>query len=196
MTLYAERKQVPHVEPLDETSEQYVDYAVWFVQRHTSASKRRPRSLFTPTVWKPTSDVTFPPELSDFVLQPREAWDCVYEEFRNATTSTQRSMILEIYDRSMRIVAESLSSDARVEFDDAFLKSYRLLLITEALDGELIDQKRMELITAREVLAGRMREDDELRLLALGSKASNPQQGCAQEKRVAPKKRTWAFWRS
>ena len=173
-----------------------VDCAVRVVQQNVRTSTSAPSEVAAKTVWKPMSDISFPPELSDFVLQPREAWDCVYEEFRNATTSTQRSMILEIYDRSMRIVAESVSADKRAEFDDAFLKGYRLLLITEALDGELIDQKKMELITAREVLAGRMREDDELRVLAVGSNKSERQQSSTRDKPVAPKKRSWAFWKS
>lgn len=113
------------------------------------------------------SNISFPPSIADFTLDFGNAFSCVKDEFSNANSSTQRALILEIYVKSMNVVLGGVAENKRADFVDAFRKSYNMLLIIEARKGDQIDPEIMEMITSREVLAGRMDENDELRVMAV-----------------------------
>lgn len=126
--------------------------------------------------------VKFPPSLADFTLNIEESYDCVTREFEQATSSTQRGHILEIYVMSMRLVLNGVHADQKEELNEAFRQSYNLLLIREGRKGDLLDPMLMEMITAREVLAGRMDANDGLRTLSVSTcDEIRSQQGSSKE---------------
>ena len=133
-----------------------------------------------------SGQMTFPPTNSDFITNAKQAFECTLEEFKNANTSDARGMILEIFVKGTSL-AEALIPEAeeKQKYLTTVQQGYNLMLITEAAgtDG-LIDPKTLLLVTSREVLAGRMTENDELRILAL--------KGPNAENKNKPR---WAFWR-
>ena len=113
--------------------------------------------------------VEFPPSLADFMLSTGEAYECVTREFEKATTSTQRAHILEIYVMSMRLVINGVDPQQKEKMEKSFQESYYLFLVLEARKGDFVDPELMEMITAREVLAGRMDANDELRTMSVST---------------------------
>jgi hypothetical protein len=131
------------------------------------------------------SVVSFPPTASDFAVSPRAAFECTFAEFKKAETSEQRGAILQVYVHGMKLpLALIEDEEAKAALETANRQSYCLMLIHETArpDG-LIDPEKLLVVTEREVLAGRMTEDDELRRLAV----SGPNQS-------KKKKPWWAFW--
>lgn len=130
--------------------------------------------------------MTFPPSTSDFVLSPEQAFDCIVAEFERANTSDARGMILEIFLKGMSLAeAQVEGQEKKEQYRTAIKQGYNLMIIKETAGADgLIDPKALLLVTSREVLAGRMMESDELRILAL--------KGPEEER---PQKPRWAFWR-
>jgi hypothetical protein len=71
-------------------------------------------------------------------------------------------------------------------FQKARLEEYRMFLIQEALDGTNVDPTKLKYVTDREVEAGRLAADDELRALAIAGPA-----GLAPSPPPPAKKSTW-----
>lgn len=120
--------------------------------------------------------VVFPPSLADITLNPSESFDCIRNEFDKATSSNERSMILDLFVGFMRALESSAEPSKREAFSKSFRQIYIQFLITESQrvnpnDPELmdIDPELMEKITGREILAGRMAEDDGLRMHAVAA---------------------------
>jgi hypothetical protein len=72
------------------------------------------------------------------------------------------NVVMDLVERSGAIAPENISA-----FRDTRAKDYRLLLLREVTIGENVSVDLLHAITEREVQAGRMREDDELRQVAL-----------------------------
>ena len=136
--------------------------------------------------------MSFPPSNADFVLDPKAASDCTYEEFENSNTSDARGMILEIYLQGMALAESMVKGDEeRREFRTAIDQMYNLMIVREASrDDGLVDPETLLLVTSREVLAGRMMESDELRILAL--KGPEEDQIASDRQRPSPPKETSA----
>ena len=72
--------------------------------------------------------------------------------------------VMDMVERSGNVDPENLDA-----FRDTRAKDYRLLLMREVLIGENASVELLNVVTQREVQAGRMAEHDELRQLAVNS---------------------------
>ena len=71
-------------------------------------------------------------------------------------------LVLDAAERSGNVAPENLDTFRQIR-----AKDYRLLLMREVLIGENVSTKLLNAVTQREVQAGRMSEQDELRLFAV-----------------------------
>ena len=76
-----------------------------------------------------------------------------------------RVAILSVYKVLMDTVEPSVLVTDLPAFQKARLQDYRLLLVEEAADGGELDPRKLDYITKREVDAGRLAPDDDLREL-------------------------------
>lgn len=93
----------------------------------------------------------------------------IHNEFDRANTADERAMLLAIYKAVMDAVERNIPKSDTVtleQFRNTRLVDYRLLLTKEALVGENVCADTLYAITERELAAGRLSPDDELRLLA------------------------------
>jgi hypothetical protein len=105
----------------------------------------------------------------------REIRDEIHDEHERAITFNERGVLLAIYQVVMDFVEtqSSFSPKDLTAFKTARRQDYCLLLAREAVvEGGAVDPVRMEAVTRREVEAGRMAPDDELRKLALEGSVS------------------------
>jgi len=90
----------------------------------------------------------------------------IVEHFRRATTTPERVALLRAYKALMDAVeqAPGFAEEDAGKIKKLRLREYRLMLIAEAArpDG-LAEPQKMEVITRREIEAGRMSPDDGLR---------------------------------
>lgn len=94
-----------------------------------------------------------------------------YEHVR-ATTTEERVALLHIFKAVMDLVERSgLSPEDMEKFREARLKDYHSLIVGESLVGETICTETLDAITRREIEAGRMAPDDNLRQIAERGKA-------------------------
>mgnify|MGYP001296022732 CR=1 FL=1 len=97
----------------------------------------------------------------------------VREEIHNLSERTsdvgERVILLQVFHAVMDMVERS--GNVATEHLDAFrttrAQDYRLLLMREVLIGENASAELVNAVTQREVQSGRMREDDELRQVAV-----------------------------
>lgn len=89
--------------------------------------------------------------------------------FKDSESSEQRGSLLEAFKTTMDFVEENLDIDQ--ENMDALKKNrgehYKRLLIQEVLIGETIDIKALFKTTEREIEAGRLEREDNIRKLAV-----------------------------
>jgi len=114
------------------------------------------------------------------ITDPRKVRDKIHEEFDAAKSSEERGALLALFIATFNITEKNLAKNAPeklAEFQKARAQDYNLFLVKECtvgLDspgGGDVSVEAMKIATDREVAAGRMTEDHELRKLAV--------QGCA-----------------
>jgi hypothetical protein len=99
--------------------------------------------------------------------------DEIHEEHERATTTEERVTLLKIFTAVMDQVERSgLSPDDLEQLRAARLQDYRLLLVRESLIGEKVSPDILFEVTEREIAAGRMAPDDDLRQAAVEGKAA------------------------
>jgi hypothetical protein len=103
----------------------------------------------------------------------RKIREDMHDEHDRATTTEERVALLEIFKAVMDLVKRSgLTPEDMEKFKEANLKDYRLLIVKEALVGENICTETLDAVTQREVAAGRMAQDDNLREAAVSGMAA------------------------
>jgi hypothetical protein len=80
-------------------------------------------------------------------------------------TEADHVALLSVFKLLMDTVEPSVSAADLANFQKLRLHDYRRLLVEEAIDGGEVDPLRLDHITQREVAAGRLAADDDLREL-------------------------------
>lgn len=99
--------------------------------------------------------------------------DDISDEY-DAADTPERVTLLQIYKVVMDTVERNLAGDDLKTFRTARRQDYNRLLISECLVGNDVSPDTLAIVTSREVEAGRMSSDDELRRLAVGGIAAMP----------------------
>ena len=101
-------------------------------------------------------------------MTPREMREWVHAQYPLATTDEQRSRLLDLHRELNDSMERQLTNpEALEQLREVRSKDYRLLLVSEVVDQEgNASPELLARVTEREVRAGRMAEDDELRVLA------------------------------
>jgi hypothetical protein len=98
--------------------------------------------------------------------------DEIHEEHQRATTTEERVILLRIFTDVMdKVERRGLSLMSWNNYAHR-LQDYRLLLIRESLIGENVNPDILFEVTEREIAAGRMAPDDDLRQTAVEGKAA------------------------
>jgi hypothetical protein len=114
----------------------------------------------------------FPPAMKDILADWRGCREDIRDEFDKASTSEQRGALLAIFHAMMNIVEKNLiASDDLEKFRKARDQDYCLLLVKECTKDANVRPDLLEQATKREVEAGRMSQDHQLRQLALSGMA-------------------------
>jgi len=114
------------------------------------------------------SEREFPPTTHDIVSDWQGCREDIHREFEKAQTFEQRGVLLAIYHAMMNIVEKNLIAPSDVEtFKKARDQDYCLFIAKESTQGENVNSEILEQVTRREVQAGRMSPDHQLRKLAL-----------------------------
>jgi len=109
------------------------------------------------------------------ILHIEEILAQIAKEYSETTDPVQRDSLLKLHHASLNIVQARVSPEDLEVFLDARSKHYRGLLIRETVDDEgNADAEALVRVTAREIAAWRMSEDDELRQLALQGAEGQP----------------------
>jgi len=102
------------------------------------------------------------------ILHIEEILAQIAKEYSETTDLVKRDSLLNLHHASLNIVQAGVPPDDLERFLEARARHYRGLLIWETVDGEgNANAEALERVTAREIAAGRMSEDDKLRHLAL-----------------------------
>jgi hypothetical protein len=110
----------------------------------------------------------FPPTMQDLFTNLRGCRDDIHHEFDKAKSSEERGLLLNVYHASMKIAQSWVAPQDLETFKTACAQDYALFLVKETRlpDGN-IDFPLLERVTWREVEAGRMSPDHNLRKTAL-----------------------------
>jgi len=106
-------------------------------------------------------------------LNWREARDQIHAVHETAITEAERVICLSLHKAIFDAVErsdETIRPEKMEEFRKVRKQDYNLLLVSEAIIGRtdgLVDPAVMKRIADREVAAGRLQEDDELRKLTV-----------------------------
>ena len=85
-----------------------------------------------------------------------------------AQSEDEKAEVLQLFHNLMDHVERTqISEDDIPEFRDTRIKDYRLLLVQEGRVGDNACVETLDLITKREIAAGRLSPDDELRRVTL-----------------------------
>jgi hypothetical protein len=96
----------------------------------------------------------------------------VSKEWGSADTELKRVALLEILKCTYDLLQTTMYGEDVKGFAEYRDKLYKVLLMTEVMIGTNVSTSRLDAVTKREVLAGRMQEDHELRKLALMASAA------------------------
>ena len=114
-------------------------------------------------------------ELMDEPGAPIHNWteirNAIHEEFPRAASVAEREALLNIFVTTMSIAEKTIGPDDLETFRDYRSKDYRLFLVIEAQVGKNACVETMFDVTEREIAAGRMKPDDELRVLTVKAMA-------------------------
>jgi hypothetical protein len=106
-------------------------------------------------------------------LNWQEARSDIHAAHKNATTEAERVLCLDLHNVVLDAVERdegTIIPEKMEDFRKTRQQDYDLLLVSEAMIGRtdgIIDPVVMRRITEREVAAGRMAEDDDLRKLTI-----------------------------
>jgi hypothetical protein len=110
----------------------------------------------------------FPPDLKDILSDWRGCREDIHDQFDKASTLDHRGAVLAIFHAVMNIVEKNLiAPDDLEKFRKARDQDYCLLLSKECTEEANVRSDLLEQATRREVEAGRMQPDHQLRELAL-----------------------------
>jgi hypothetical protein len=110
----------------------------------------------------------FPPDLKDILSDWRGCREDIHDHFDTASTSEQRGAVLAIFHAMMNIVEKNLiASDDLEKFRKARDQDYCLFIVKECTEDGNVRPDLLEQATRREVEAGRMPQDHQLRHLAI-----------------------------
>ena len=90
----------------------------------------------------------------------------INEEFGRAESEVHRAALLEMFKATMDVAEQSIQADDLEKFRTARLQHYRTFIVQECLVGSNVCTESLFKVTTREVEAGRMAADDELRKTA------------------------------
>jgi len=90
----------------------------------------------------------------------------IARELGRAATTDDRVALLTLFKSTMDVVESTVAPEDLRTFQDARIKHYRTYIVQEALVGEDVCVETLYAITQREIAAGRMAPDDELRRTA------------------------------
>lgn len=105
------------------------------------------------------------------LLNWRIAREQIHEEHERSTSESDRAMLLATFKAVMDEAERHVADESLEKFLGARETDYRLMIIRECLIGENVSTARLNDVTSREVGAGRMAEDHELRKLAVAGHA-------------------------
>jgi hypothetical protein len=91
----------------------------------------------------------------------------IHKEHERATTTALRVTLLAMHKAILDMAERTVAPGDMDRFKVARLQDYRLLIIREALIGENVCAETLNAVTEREVAAGRMAPDNDLRETAL-----------------------------
>src|ERR1700682_5691039 len=91
----------------------------------------------------------------------------IHEEFDAEPDSEQRGMLLAVYTLMMDAQEQVLTGEDLTLLRNSRKKEYNLFLIKESVVDNNVNPHLLKIATDREVKAGRMTEDHELRKLAV-----------------------------
>ena len=102
-------------------------------------------------------------------LDFRAVREQIHDAAEQTIDSSERVILLQVFHAVMDLVERSgnIAPEDMELFRDTRAKDYRLLLMREVLIGQNVSVELLHAVTQREVQAGRMAEDDELRQLAV-----------------------------
>lgn len=93
----------------------------------------------------------------------REIIKAINDEFPAAKTEQHRVALLTVFRSTMDIAEKTVAAEDLAKFQEARGQNYSSFLVEEALIGEHVCVETMYAITQREIDAGRMTPDDNLR---------------------------------
>jgi len=103
----------------------------------------------------------------------RQLREEIYDEHERATTSEEREHSLAVFTALMDLVDRTdIARENLNQFRETRHKDYNLLIVRESLVGENVCTETLNAVTRREVAAGRMHSDHELRIAAINGMAA------------------------
>ena len=102
----------------------------------------------------------------------REIAEEVNAEWEKAITPDQRVALLAVFQATMDIAETVIAPGSLDAFKDARHRHYKSFVLQECMVGTNVCVETLDEVTRREIDAGRMAEDDELRNLAEMSMAA------------------------
>jgi hypothetical protein len=102
----------------------------------------------------------------------REIAEEVNAEWEKATTTDQRVALLVVFKATMDIAETVIAPGSLDAFKDARHQHYKAFVLQECMVGTNVCVETLDEVTRREIDAGRMAEDNELRNLAKMSMAA------------------------
>jgi len=98
----------------------------------------------------------------------RSVREQIHEAFVQTDDSNEHAMLLAIFTATADLVERNITNhDDKEKFKATRQADYNLLVVRESLVGENISAELLNAVTLREVQAGRMSEDHELRKAAI-----------------------------
>jgi len=132
---------------------------------------------------------------SDGLFDWRSLRQAIQDAHEATQSSTQRVELLQIFKQLMDHVATTqIAPSELAQFNELRAKDYRLLLVREGLIGDNACVETLDEITRREISAGRMAPDDELRQVTIQGLAA-PHPSRAELEALVPRPRK-SFWTS
>jgi hypothetical protein len=118
-------------------------------------------------------------------LNWRELREEIHNEHERSETSEQREQLLAMFVALMDLVERTdIAAENLDQFRQTRQKDYNLLIVRECLVGENVCTETLDAVTQREVAAGRMDPQHELRVMAINGMAA-PHHSRAELQRIA-----------
>lgn len=165
---------------------------------HDAVSKTSPGDLGYDRISGEQSAMNTVAELQEFLSSDngdlvnwQEIREKIHQAHRDpATTFDERGLLLGVYWSMMDLVERSGMVDAE-KFRVTRNQDYNLLLISESTEGQNVDPRKLLAVCERELAAGRIAADHELRKLAQVGDYLDIGGAPAT---AAPPRKSWASW--